>query len=39
MLEALGRKKEAIADLRRALVIDPLREDSKEALHRLEAKP
>ena len=37
--EGLGRKDDAIADYRQALVIDPNDQDSKDALTRLGIKP
>ena len=39
ILEALGRRQEAIADFRQALAIDPNIEDSREGLRRLGATP
>jgi len=38
-LEKLGRKKEAVAEFRRALVMHPADQKAKNALHRLGAKP
>jgi tetratricopeptide (TPR) repeat protein len=37
--EGLGRREEAIADFRRALVLDPKLQMSKESLARLGASP
>jgi len=39
VFEALGRKDEAIADFRRALVLDPNDQDSKGELKKLGANP
>ena len=39
ILEALGRREEAIADFRRALAKDPNIKDSRPALKRLGASP
>ena len=38
ILEAMGKKKEAIEDYRKALAADPSLTDSAEALKRLEGK-
>ena len=39
ILEALGRRQDAIADFRQALAIDPNIEDSRDGLRRLGATP